>query len=514
MHALPERIGLGRISKIMAKHRRFATVVVALLLSSAAHSASDPQIARVETGLLPIAATKLGVPGTLEDRLRAYGVPGLSVAVIDAGKIAWAKGYGVADTGSGRLVTTRTLFQAASISKPVSALGVLVLVQKGFLQLDENVNDALKSWKIPENDFTRNRPVTVRMLLNHTAGVGRSESNGYVPFSVADKLPSILQVLRGEPPARSGAVSVVSLPGKSFAYSGAGYEILQQLLVDVSGKPFEQYMQTEVLDPIGMANSTFAQPLPESLLSLAATGHYAGGKPLPGRFRVSPELAVAGLWTTPTDIAKYVINVQRSYAGAIQTPLSSSMTRQMLTPGEGGRGLGPAMSGRSQSIRFGHDGFNEGFESAVVAYVHNGQGAVVMANSGFAYMLIREVFDSISHVYGWPEYGAIGQQPPSASIHQQLVVPLSADVLASSPGQYELDNTEIRIHRSNGRLFLEWPGNGSAEVFATPGGRFFCPQLIFSDVGSPWLQFIQGPNAGTTKIMAGDDGSIELRRVN
>src|SRR6202043_1756151 len=129
--------------------------------------------------------------------------------------------------------------------------------------------------------------------------------------------------------ARSGAVTVVSFPGRSFAYSGAGYEVLQQLIADVSGRPFEQYMQANVLGPIGMTKSTFAQPLSSRLQVSAATGYYSGGAPLPGRFRVSPELTVAGLWTTPTDIARYIVNVQRSYEGLAHEPLNEATTLEM-----------------------------------------------------------------------------------------------------------------------------------------------------------------------------------------
>jgi hypothetical protein len=326
------------------------------------------------------------------------------------------------------------------------------------------------------------------MLLNHTAGVEHSDA---------------------------GEVRVTSVPGSTFAYSGAGYEVLQQLVIDVSGTSFEDYMQREVLQPIGMAHSTFSQPLPVSLLSGAASGHYAGGQVLPGRFRVSPELSVAGLWSTPTDIARYVINVQRSYEGVVQEPLNSDMTRQMLTPGSGGRGLGPAMAGNGQWLRFGHDGFNEGFEASFVGYIPQGKGAVVMANSGFAFMLIEEVLDSISRVYGWPDHGETTQRPPNADFRQQRVLRVPADMLSRSAGQYQLnDRLVLRIHPSKGRLFLDWPDNGSAEIFATAGGRFFCPPLWLSELGSPWLRFVTGPNGRVSKIVAGIGDSIEMRRTD
>lgn len=446
--------------------------------------------------------------------MRAYGVPGVSIAVIDHGRIVWAKGYGVADSTTGRPVTPATLFQAASISKPISALGALLLVQRGLTSLDENVNEELESWRVPENDLTRAQAVTMRMLLNHTAGLAHGRA-AVDSFAAGDRLPTLLQSLRGEPPARSGSVRVVSLPGKAFEYSGAGYEVLQQLITDVSGKPFAEYMQSEVLEPIGMTSSTFAQPLPGSLDTATATGHYAGGEALAGRFRLGPELAVAGLWTTPTDIARYVISVQESYAGSVAKPLRAELAREMLRPALGSRGLGPAISGAGRSVRFGHDGFNEGFESSFTAYVHEGRGAVVMANSGFAFMLLREILESISRVYAWHDYGPTTQQPPAASIHQQLVTSVSRRTLTASPGTYRLgDALTFEILARNDRLLLDWPGDGIAEIFATAGERFFCPQLTFSDLGSPWLQLLSRRDGKIAKILAGDDGSVELRRVD
>jgi CubicO group peptidase (beta-lactamase class C family) len=474
----------------------------------------DPNVARVENGLLPIAAEKVDVAVNIADRMRAYGVPGVSIAVIDQGRIAWAKGYGIADQATGRPVTSQTLFQAASISKPISAVGALLLVQRGHASLDRNVNEQLRHWRVPESDLTSAAPITMRMLLNHTAGLAHDRAGDIGAFAAGDRLPTLLQTLRGEPPARSGAVRVVSPPGKAVEYSAAGYEVLQQLVADVSGEPFEEYMRSKVFEPIGMTRSSFEQPLPAQLLAAAASGHYAGKLAVRGRFQLGPELAVAGLWTTPTDIARYVIRVQESYAGSQDRPLQATLVREMLRPGPGNRGLGPALSGSGTSLRFGHDGFNEGFEASFTAYVHAGRGAVVMTNSGFAFMLIKEILGSISRVYAWPEYGTTTQQPPAANISQQLVTPVPARMLTASTGKYSTGGAVIfEVFSREGRLFLDWPGFGIAELFATPAGTFFCPQLTFSDLGNPWLQFVSGSDGRAAKVLVGDDGTMELRRI-
>jgi CubicO group peptidase (beta-lactamase class C family) len=471
---------------------------------------------RVESGLKPFAATKdnMGAHATIADRMRSYGVPGLSIAVIDNGRIAWARGYGTADSLSHRPVTRRTLFQAASISKPISALGVLLLVQKGLLNLDENVNDKLKNWAVPDTDLTRAQAVTARMLLNHTAGVSHVHYELDDSFSTGEKLPTIVQILKGQEPARRGSVQVARVPGTQFDYSGAGYEILQLLAMDVSGRPFESYMQSEVLGPLGMSDSTFAQPLPTARHADAAFGHYAGGNQVSGRFRVAPELTVAGLWTTPTDVARYIINVQRTIAGANDSRLSTALAQQMVTAGLGNRGLGQAISGKGATARFGHDGFNEGYESSFVGYIHAGRGAVVMANSGFAFMLIKEVLGSVSRVYEWPDYGPTTQQPPDADMPQQQVIPVSRDIVIAVPGEYAIpEGLTMKVYSRGTRLFIDWPQDGVAEVFATSDGRLFCPQLTFSELGSPWLQVIEDRPGVVTRIKSSDEEGVEFRRV-
>ncbi len=493
--------------------RHLIVLLIGVILPAGGYAADDARNKQVELGLLPIAATDLGVRFSVEERMRAYGVTGLSVAVVEDGRIAWVKGYGVADVRSGRRVTPQTLFQAASISKPIAALSALALVQRDRLQLDAPVNDMLTSWKVPDSEFTTQREVTVRTLLSHTSGLehlGPASNQQWLPD---DPVPTMVQILRGAAPARSGPVGSVTVPGATFAYSSAGYEVLQQLIVDVAGRPFDRYAEEEVLLPLGMTDSTFTQPLPESLRNRSAMAHYAGGTPVPRRSDSIPEMAVAGLWTTPTDLAKYIIRIQDALEGRNGDLLNQQMVQAMLTPGLANRGLGPVISGSGATARFGHDGFNEGFESSLIAYQHGGRGAVVMANSGFAFMLIKEVLESIARVYGWPDFGPTSQQPPSASMGQQLVMPVSPRDLNTSVGRYAMGDLEISVHSRDGRLFVNWPTNGTAEIHAASSDRYFCPALIFSDVGSPWLTFARDPAGRVIKIRAGDDGSAEFTRI-
>jgi CubicO group peptidase (beta-lactamase class C family) len=481
--------------------------VIACLTGSvtSANMSDEPMRVQVENGLLPIAAEQLDQPQNIFGRMRAYGAPGVSIAIIQDGEVAWARGYGLADIKSRRHVSTNALFQAASISKPITAVGVLTLARDGRLNLDNDVNRYLKNWQLATTIA-----VTPRMLLSHTAGINL---HGFEGYNRGAPLPTLLQILDGSPPANTPPVAVEAIPGRSVSYSGGGYEILQKLVEDVSGEAFDKYMKTHVLEPMGMAHSSFAQPFGRDDESKAATGYYAGGSEVPGRFRVAPELAAAGLWTTPTDVARYVISVQKSAAGLATQPLSFELANAMLSPTFGARGLGPTLNGAGESARFGHDGFNEGFESTFAAYVHGGKGAVVMVNSSFAFMLIEEIMDSISRAYAWPDYGETDQRPPDAVFHQQQVIPVPRRIRVGAVGMFRSENTKIQLVARGKKLFLEWPTEGTAEVYATDDGRLFCPPLTFSDLGSPWLRLVFGQNGKISALEAADDGSGKFVRV-
>ena len=222
-------------------------------------------------------------------------VPGLSLAIIQDGKIIEARAYGVTDRGITRSVGTTTLFQAGSISKSVAALGALHLVERGKLDLDTDVNAALKSWKLPSSEFTTSKPVTLRGLLSHTAGLTVHGFPGYDTDSV---VPSLVQVLDGAKPANTDAIRVEAIPGASWNYSGGGYTIMQQMVIDVTGQRFPDFMRQTVLAPLGMTQSSYEQPLPAPLAATTAAGHYQDGRIVRGRWHLYPEMAAAGLWTT------------------------------------------------------------------------------------------------------------------------------------------------------------------------------------------------------------------------
>jgi CubicO group peptidase (beta-lactamase class C family) len=375
-------------------------------------------------------------PVPLAERMKSLHVPGVSIAFIHDGKIGWAKGYGVAKIG-GPPVTPDTLFQAASISKPVTALAVLSLIQTGKLSLDADVNTYLKSWKVPENAFTSNKPVTVRELLTHTAGM---TVHGFPGYAAGQPIPNLLQILNGEAPANTPAIRVDAVPGSAWRYSGGGYVVLQQLLEDVSGEAFPALMRDKVLTPIEMIHSDYAQPLTKEKRVLAATPYDQDGKPVPGGAHTYPEMAPAGLWTTPSDLARYAIEVQNSLSGVSNLVLSKQMAIEMLKPGGlEGWGLGPEVGGGIEAPYFEHGGANDGFMSLLVSYDH-GDGAVVMTNGDNGTLLASEIVRTIAHEYNWPDL-----QPKERSI-----VTLKPNQLNAFVGYYRVSPESVLVIQRNG----------------------------------------------------------------
>src|SRR6185436_18771507 len=363
--------------------KRLACIFAGALGLSQVALASDPaveaHIERLEAGLQPPVIVRGETPAltSLAKRMEELKVPGMSVAVIRQGQVEWARGFGVQEIG-GAPVTPDTLFQAASISKPVFALGVLRLVEQGKLDLDQDVNQYLKGWKLPENEYTRAKKVTLRGILSHSAGL---TVHGFAGYESGEALPSVPQILDGAKPANSPAIRVDVVPGTLYRYSGGGYVLAQQLLVDVTGIPTPKYLHDAVLAPLGMTHSTFEQPLPASRRNEVALPYRSNGTPVKGGPHVYPEMAAAGLWTTPSDLARYAIGVQQMLAGKSKSVISASMARTMLTPVLDGHGLGPIpiTNGPPASRYFMHSGGNEGYRCNLIAY-ENGDGFVVMTN--------------------------------------------------------------------------------------------------------------------------------------
>jgi len=380
-------------------------------------------------------ATPAQSPDSLDAFIRAQmamrKVPGLSLAIIDKGKVVYAKGYGVSAPGGKTPVTTETRFLAGSISKSVAAVGALKLVEAGTLSLDGNVNDKLTTWKVPDNGFTGTEKVTLRRILSHTAGL---TVHGFGGYEVGTPVPTLTQILDGTPPANSPAVRVDTTPGAMWRYSGGGYTIMQLMMDDVTGQPFDQWMATNVIAPFGMTRSSFAQPPSAAFAPFTAAGQYAPGNPVPGRWHLYPEMAAAGLWTTATDLAQFVIAIQQSYAGTANPVISQAMTRQMLTNVQGDDGLGVFLDTSTGTLLFSHGGRDDGFDAYMGGYAETGQGVAIMINANDNSGMVRRIYEFVARQYNWP-----GSAPQFAL--DPVRVPAAR--VASYGGRYEAANNQM-----------------------------------------------------------------------
>lgn len=406
------------------------------------------RIARVERGLMrPSYIAGQSVQHyTIEDRLQNYRTPGVSVAVMHDGKIEWAKGYGVVRAGGTQRIDSATLFQAASISKPVAAVAALRLVEQGRLTLDADINTVLESWKVADTSFTATEKVTLRRLLSHSAGL---TVHGFPGYPADASVPTVVQVLDGTPPANTPAVRVNVTPGSIWRYSGGGFTVMQLALSDLTGKPFPRLARELVLDPAGMRSSGYEQPLPEAMRPRAAIAHKGNGNVVEGLWHTYPEMAAAGLWTTPSDLLLFARAIQRSLGGEPNALLSQKMARDFVTIQKGEYGLGVGVEGSGATARFSHGGANEGYRCMFFAFTARGDGVAVMTNSDNGSQLASEIARAVSDVYGW---GVM--QPVSRS-----AVAVDPAQLRSIAGRYLLatpsDTLPFVVRVDDGVLFAE-----------------------------------------------------------
>ncbi|HEX2533453.1 MAG TPA: serine hydrolase domain-containing protein [Chitinophagaceae bacterium] len=402
-------------------------------------------------------------PQTIEARMREYGVHALSLAVIRDYKVEWAQAYGWADTATRRRVTSSTLFLAGSISKSVNALGVLKLADEGRLDLHRDINEYLRSWTFPEDSFTRERKITTAHLLSHWAGLGVHGFPGYPPGA---PLPTTVQILDGQQPANTPAVRSLFAPGRQVRYSGGGTTITQLLVSDLTGRPYDAYMEDAVLRPLRMKRSTFQQPLRPGAYTDRATAYTAAGKPVPGRFHLYPEMAAAGLWTNPTELARFIIDLQRTAAGKKGNVLSEGMARYMLTPfADSNTGLGVFFHREGGQTYFSHGGADAGFQALYFGSLEGGNGAVVMVNSDNG-AILGEVMNSICTAYGWPVL---------RPVIKRKTVRLPADTLLALTGTYRFpDGDAAEVFVEEGQPYFRLRGRHAARMYFTDSRSFFC----------------------------------------
>ncbi len=441
-------------------------VVLGFAFPSSAQTAGpsaevEARIDRVINGLLPETdvANRYGPKASLKERMAHYHTPGVSIAVVNDGRVEWARGFGVKEWGKPDPVTDETIFQAGSISKPIFAMAVMRLVQDGKLDLDRDVNRYLKSWKVPANESWQPR-VTLRQLLSHTAGL---TVHGFPGYARSEKIPTVAEILDGRPPANTERVFVNILPGSQFRYAGGGTTVAQQLVVNVVGRPFPRIMQDLVLRPLGMKHSTYQQPLPDDRAGDAATAHPSKYRPVEGKWHVYPEMAAAGLWTTASDLARAGIDVQSALKGQSDHLLNPDKAVAMVTPGVAEViGVGFFLNGKGDNVRFGHGGVDEGFDANMTFYKDRMLGAVVMLNSNEGFPLMAEIERAIAREYGWPGY--FPDDKPRA---------VAAATLEKYVGSYmTTTKLPIAVTRADGALLLKFSDQPPIKLIAESDTKF------------------------------------------
>ena len=497
--------------EMIERYTLIAIVAIVISIVSACSSTNtgdvQARMANVENGLIASVVNAGSEPAgmSLSDRMQHYQVPGVGIAVINNGRIEWAKGYGVIEAGGTQAVTTDTVFQAASVSKPISVTGIMLLAQAGVIDITRNVNDYLTSWHLADNDLTKTNKATVQRLMSHTGGINVS---GFAGYSVGNAIPTLLQVLNGGPPADTEPIGVIYEPGTRYSYSGGGMEVLQQMAEDVTKMPFRSYMKNNVFDRLGMNSSDFVQPMTGPLAARAAKGHDMNGVVLPGGWRIYPELIAAGLWTTPTDLATLFLEVQKAAVfdkGALLTQETANRILTQQPNSNSSMGLGFALIEGKGGLIFKHSGSVFGYKSYASVYRDRGQGIAIMMNGDNGYALMMEIERSVAKVYGWSDDGV--------SKVGLVDVPLS--ILQTYAGNYSamLDGQalQIEIYLVGNALMIKstMQGTGSrSDLYPTANDTFLLRDdtiitgtLVFSKDGSGEVIFtISTPEGG--KVVA------------
>ena len=384
----------------------FMALVCSSLLAVANAQQSNVKIQQVEQHLTPtvdfVFADSAKQQYTLSERMSYYGVPSVSIAVIDNGKVAWTKAYGLADVSTGRKVDANTLYQAASLSKTVNAALILKLVQQGKLALDQDVRAYLKTWTFPDSDLSRGRPITLRALLSHTAGINLHGFRGYDRQAT---LPGINAILNGQSPATNEAVKAVLTPGTKQEYSGGGILISQKVVEDQISPDYPALINRVVFKPLKMTRSLFT-PSPTGLLATnLAYAHDANMKRVEGNYMRHPEGAPDALWATSADYARLVIALQESFQHKNGAWLDATTSKAMMTPVLGNAALGFFILDKSGEPYFSHQGANVGFRSVFFASLTTGQGVVIFINSDNG-QIMEEIANSVALTYGWKNFYA------------------------------------------------------------------------------------------------------------
>ncbi len=455
---------------------------------------------RIERGLRP-AIRKGGekpIRWTIEERMAHYGVPGVSIALIESGRIAWAKGYGVREAGTKDAVDTQTVFSVGSLSKVSTAVATLRLVADGVLDLDTDVNSNMTQWQVPQSDIADGRPVTLRGIMSHSAGLS---VRGFEDFLPNERLPTVVETLNGTPPANNAPVRIFYKPGAASAYSGGGTTVEQLVITDTTGLSFAEAARRLVLKPLGMTRSTYENPLPPEHGNIAHA-HDANGAQtaLPRGWHTFPEMAASGLWTTPTDYARMLIALTRSYHGAKDAFLPQSLAIDALTEqGPSAYGLGPHLDCTGFDRRFMHGGSNDHYKAHFEIHPERGDGIVIFTNGARGELLYQEILGAASDALDWPYYRElatlrIGQMPKRLDQFVGTYVATEPETISAKRVLFSPSPPRLNVRRDEDGLYL---AQGSQRVRLLP----IAPTVYTNQRGNPRYEFVAGVFGSPSRLV-------------
>lgn len=462
---------------------------------------TDPRIEQVLNHLGPIVRAE-GRPArwTMAERSAHHGCPGVSIAVMERGKLAWSTGWGQLETGQPAQVNAQTMFAGASISKPVTAMLALQLVENGLIDLDANINRYLKGWQLPDNEHTAGAPATLRWLLSHKAG---TTVHGFGAEAPGATSPTVIDVLEGRAPAVTPPVRVDKRPGGAMRYSGGGTMIVQLLIEELSGTAFAELAARRVFQPLGMTRTTFVQPLPETLRGNAASGHEGGLNVIPGRWVSTPQLAAGGIWTTAADYARFMMAARDAWLGAPGALLGKALAREMMTTQPDSTfGLGWEVFHSGAKKRFGHGGSSSGYQCESTCFLESGDGAVVMTNAESGLLMYWEIFSAIAQVHQWPDF--------LMPVRRERA--MSADDRAQLVGRYEIvqgpQAIPMRIYEEGSVLMSTIDGMrlSTHEMHMDESGR------LFSGMGPYDSEVVRDASGRAVELIIRRDGLAEMMR--
>jgi len=496
------RTHLGRLKAANQKSYTGTACLVLFFLvfsfnTTLAQSTVEDRIRQVENGLTENIQTGDSAAANLFDRMKHFKVQGLSIAVIKDYKVDFARGYGFADPEKRIPVTDKTLFQAASISKSLNGLAILKLFKDRKLDLYADINNYLKSWKFPYDSVSKGKKINMANLLSHTAGLN---VHGFAGYDSGNRLPSAIQILNGEFPANSDAVRSLFPPGSRQEYSGGGTTISQLVLTDITGEKYENYLREQVLKPLGMLSSTFAQPPMGIRPQLLSSGFDGDGKEVKGKYHIYPEQAAAGLWTNPRDLAKYIIETQLAYQGKSAKVLDEETTKLRLSPymNKNGAALGVFVEDYDGVKYFGHGAGNAGFTGGYYGSFEGGNGLIVMVNSDNG-EIVQELINSISKVYGFKGLNKTKKVTLASVPDQDLDLYL---------GNYQLTpKLVLTVSREGKKVFVQATGQPRIEAFAESNNKFFFKTIQAS------MEFVKDQNGLITELIFIQGRTIHAKRL-